>query len=63
MKPCLKQAFKRPRQARDNLFQIEKYGIKDYKLSAASSGYDHGLMKVLIIDGGEFEKPIELLES
>ena len=52
------------REATEELIQIEKAGIKEYKtLVGESSGYYHGLFKVLIDSMiRDSEKHIELLE-
>ena len=52
------------RQATDELLGLEKDGIREYKILAKeSSGYYHGLFKVLL-DGmiRDSEKHVELLE-
>ena len=55
---------KRLREATDAFLRIEKEGINDYKkLAEASSGYYHGLFKVLIDSMiRDSEKHVELLE-
>lgn len=52
------------REATDEFIRIEKEGVKDYKrLVEASSGYYHGLFKVLIDSMiRDSEKHVELLE-